>query len=341
MPAPQESSSVQAALEKVKQSQIMGDEGDDLTPPDDDDGMILSGHPAMDDGDGEGTGDDDDAGEKGGKQGAPPAGEEDKPPPKKDEPKYKDLEAANKAATEAAKKMHKATEEAAQLRKDIEQLQATNLELQQKFLERATELSEEENEAILEKALKDMRELDPTDENYEKSMAKLWRKVFGHSEKSLLNVLKAAAKEVFSEEHQAKTQEQREAEARYARWEKGNRIAAEAGLEMEDEEILDNGTIIRSPDYVRFWELVNKAAPEDLSDDEKFSWAAKKMVGNRKASAGKKAAKADEVRNFQEKRMPLGRGAQGPVGGKVPDDTPKAPRTLNEALDRARDRRRI
>lgn len=320
-------SPVQAALEKAKQSQVMDDS---------EEGMILEGHPATL-GDGDEEGDDKDG------KGAAPEGDDGQPASKKTPPdqdlKYKDLEAANKAAQEAAKKMHAATEEAAQLRKDVEALKSQNEELQQKIVERVSELTEEENEALIEKTLKEMRELDPTDDGYEKSMAKLWRKVFGHNEKSQAKALKEAVKEIFNQELSAKTKEEREKQARLDRWNTGNRRAADAGLDMEDEEETENGKIIRSEDYLKFWSLVNDHAPEELPDSEKFDWAIKKMKGKRTAQSNRKAEKEKEVRNLQEKRMPLGRGAQGPSG--TTDDTPPAPRSLNEALGRVRERRRI
>lgn len=322
-------SSVQSALEKARQS--FGDDD-----PATDDLAVLEGHPATEQDD-EGDGD----------QKPKPDAEDDKRGPKGDEDekgkgKYKSVEDAEKAAKSAERRMHTATEEAANLRKELEATKSQLDEMQKKVVERTMEISEEANEEFLEKVLSEMQELDPMDPAYRKSLAKLYRKMFSQNEKVMAQSLQEAAKQIVQEELATKTKEQQEKDERLRRWELGIRLATSAGFDMQDTGTdPETGKITRSDDYLLFWRTFQDA-PNDLDYEEQVDWTIKELnrILGRKVSSKKK--QDDDAKALQNRRVPLGKGSAGPArgGGKeTPAERPSA--LIQSALDKARERRRI
>lgn len=328
-------SPVEAALAKTRATQVMGD--DELPA------VKLTGHPAageeedLETDPGEGKGDDDPnkAKPKG-------EGEEDKGKGEKEEKtdlKHKSVEAANKAAEAAERRMHTATGEAADLRKEVETLKAQVTQAQEKISERASELTEEAMEAFTEGVLGEMQELETSDPEYRKKMAKLWGKIHKEREKQFSKALKQAAKEVVDEALEAKTQEASERNERTRVWEKANRLAVKGGLEMEDLGADEkSGKPIRSDDYLLFWRTAPDA-PEELDEDGKIEWTikeVKRLLGRKVKTVKEKEAKVAEI---QARQQPLGRGSAGPplTGA----DKAARPASLNNALEKAKASRRI
>lgn len=330
-PVEKPKSPVDAALSKAKAAQVMTDE--DMPE------VKLAGHPAEEEGE---TGPEDEKGEEAEtpKKATPEGdeGEEEDEGEDKSEPKHKSIEAANKAARAAERKMHSATEEAARLRKENEALQQKNAEAQEKIAERASELTEEAMEDFTEKVLGEMQELDPNDSEYRKKMAKLWGKIHKEREKQFSKALKQAAKEAAKEVLEEENQHNAERNERTRLWDKCNKVATKAGLEMEDVGADEkSGRPIRSDDYLLFWRTAPDA-PEDLDEDGKIEWTIKevKRITGRKVKASKE--KDEKVRRLQERQTPLGRGSAGPP---PEDQGKKPPASLNSALEKARASRRI
>lgn len=342
-PVEKPKSPVEAALGKAKATQVMTD---DEMPS-----VKLTGHPAEGEGEepgpgeGEGEGEGEEAPRKATPKGEEAEGEgegegdEDEGKKKQPESKYKTKEEAEKAAKAAARKMTEATEEAARLREENKTLKQQNAENQEKIAERASELTEEAMEEFTEKVLGEMQELDASDPEYRKKMAKLWGKIHKEREKQFSKALKQAAKEAATEVLEEKSAEASERNERTRLWDKCNRAAAKAGLEMEDvgaDE--ETGKPLRSDDYLLFWRTAPDA-PDNLDEDGKIEWTIKevKRITGRKVKAVKE--KDEKVRKLQERQQPLGRGSAGPpLEDKA---TGKRPSSLNSALEKARASRRI
>jgi len=329
-------SSVEAALAKAKAGLVMGDEGD----------VTLTGHPAAEDGGaddpGPGAGEGDEAPPvkakpkgAGDDAGAGDEGDDDK----KVEPKHKTIEAADKAVRAAERRMTTATEEAAELRRQNAALTAQVSEAQEKISERASELTEEAMESFTEGVLGEMQELDNADPEYRKQMAKLWGKIHKEREKQFSKALKQAAKEVVDEALTAKDQKSQERNERTRVWEKANRVAVKAGLEMEDLGADETtGKPMRSDDYLLFWRTAPDA-PDELDEDEKIEWTIEEVqrILGRKVKTVK--AKEAAVASIQARQTPLGRGSAGPAP--TPDGLSAKPSSLNNALEKAKASRRI
>lgn len=321
-------SSVEAALDKARAERILTDE--DLGaakvlgghPREEDDGEVHGMEPGPEDGDEDNLGLEEDG-----------EAEEDEEKP----PKHRTVEAANKAAKEAERKMHAKAQEAARLRKELEELKRRSAEVQTKVLERAEEISEAESKAFRVRIMRQMRQLDPADEDYEEKISDLWDQYHDHRDKRKAVALKQAAKEIVQEELDARNREETERQTRLALWDKANRLAEKAGLDMQDAGVDERtGKPIRSDDYLLFWRTAPDA-PEELDEDGKIQWTVKEVqrILGRKVSA--KSEAESKVKELQARRTPLGRGGTGPAQ----ETGDSRPITLGAALEKARERRRI
>jgi hypothetical protein len=333
---------VTAALEKAKAGQVMGD---DAFPT-----VKLVGHPAEKLGEEE-EGEEKEPGEAGetgpegeeeGKEETPEKGEGGE---KKPSVKHTNLEEADRAVKAAERKMHDATTEAANLRKEneglrsrVDDMQVQLTAIQQQVQERAAELSEEEESAIMQKGLKEMQELDTSDPEYLPRMSKIWASTLKKLNKLGDKSVKQAAKEVVKEVLEQQNQEATAQGDRHRLWDKANKQAAKAGLEMEDAGATEGGTPKRSDDYLLFWRTAPDA-PENLDEDGKIEWTIKevKRITGRKVKAVKE--QEAKARQHQERQTPLGRAGGGPDA--APTDKSSRPLSLNDALQKNRAKRVI
>lgn len=267
-----------------------------------------------------------------------PGEREGKPPEEKkglEEPADK----TDKRVADAQRMAHEKADEAARLRKELDQERQEKLELQKQISERAAQISEEAEEEIMQKALEEMQEIDPGDPEYLKKMSKTWTKTLREFRKLDSASLKKATKEVVTEEF--KTREAattKETEERRV-WEDANSKAMEAGLEMEDAGWDEEGKApVRSDDYKLFWHLFAPQAPKNLDRDAKVEWIIKEVKGFKKRMGVK--PKDDKVEKKQLANQPLGRGG-APPGKASTEDTPARPPTMEDALSKMRERNTI
>jgi hypothetical protein len=326
------------------------------------DDRLLSGHPALPPEDEEEKPPGPDETGKGGPEAG--KGKETAPPEKNDREgeeededqgkksgkfKYASHEEAEKAYDEVNKLASRKANEAQKFKEQNESLQAKLADLEGKFNDlqkqiqtRAAEIAvDEESEAQMLKHLQEMTALDREDPDYLKKMSAIWTKAIKSFLKTAAAAHKQAAKEIFDQE-KAKTDEEAEAASqRRSLWDKANRLAAKAGLQMEDTGVDDDGNPVRSDDYVLFWRTAPDA-PAHLDTDEKIEWAikeTKRLIGKLKKTAQEDK---DKVRDIQNRNRPLGRGSAGPGGAPAPGSgEPKERKTINSILANQRRMRTI
>jgi len=262
---------------------------------------------------------------------------EEKPEEKKglEEPPDK----TDKRVADAQRMAHQKAQEAADLKKQLDEERQEKMALLQQIEERAAEISEEDEAKIMETSLKEMQEVDPEDAEYLSKMSKIWAKTLREFRKLDAKANKKAAKQVVDEALKTSREENQKEMDEKRLWEKANQSAIEAGLEMEDEGF-DEGTgaPVRSDDYRLFWHLFAPQAPANLDQEAKIKWIIKEVKAFNKRK-GKTTPTDDKVTKKQLENQPLQRGGAGP--GATQEEEPQGPRSFERILKKHRERQTI
>ena len=250
--------------------------------------------------------------------------------PKKEEaaagPRFKSQEEAEKAHLEAETRMHTATTEAADLKRQNAELQK-KLEVAERPLEKPTEEkpvvkppTEEERMAKIVEATKaanavavpKLRALDPDDPDYEQKYADIQTEIAIATAKALLEVGISTAslsreevEQIYQEKLDAERKKGEATEA--ARIEvKAKDIAIKSGLDLSDPESLDS--IV--------WDRMKGQIPEEIyakgTLEAQVEWVTaevRKRIGKAALTEAERQAAA---RIAQENNQPLGKGGQKP-----------------------------
>jgi len=256
-------------------------------------------------------------------------------PPK---PKYASVEEAERAANEAARKMHEASEAAARDREAREALERENAELkaakEAAEIEAAKPAAIEANQAAYEEALKRIKEIPVTrdddgnlvyPDDYDKQVAAAWASTAPDPEKIIEEVTRrteqkeaerrAAAEAKAAEESAATSAAQIRADA--------EKLAASEGLDMTP----------GSADYRLFYSLVDELAanPEHEYREKPFEEQVKWATGGVRQILGKKIELTDAeraaARRTQTRNAVLERG----ITRQVPAEQPRQ-RSMQEIL---------
>lgn len=209
-----------------------------------------------------------------------PPGEEKPPDPPEFQPKHQTWQETEKARLEAEQKMHTATEEAANLRKELDALKEKDVEKEtaqppEPPTESPKPVTKEERKARVKTALATIRELDETDPDYDEKVAEAWAEAgVGGSEVPFPDkdeIAKAVAQQVRDElkaddeAQRQKGEEERQNQAKVDARTKAEELATGAGLNMA------KGTA----DYRLFWDVAQEIPNEQRSKpfSEQVQWA--------------------------------------------------------------------
>ena len=282
---------------------------------------VFAGHPASDDDDDKTEGDDDTSGSDDTKQDDDSKQDDDNDQQDTDESpieaespkkkfKYASQDEAEKGAKEAERRMHEAIDEVRKMRSEVEEIRKQVTEAAKQG--DVTPQEKKELDGLFKSMLSNIKDLDPNDENYDETLAKVWAEN-----------IKTAISSVLTEEtaKQAETRRQKEAEeANYAMIaKKATSMAKKAGLDMDTED---------SADQELFWNLSANAVGDTLED--RIEWTISK-VNNMKASiAGKTIESQKKSKDAQAKNKVLERGVSNVNVGRKSDDV--KPMSIMEAL---------
>lgn len=233
-----------------------------------------------------------------GKKKETPAGDT---PPKF---KYASQEEAEKATKESEKRMHRATEEAAMLRK---------LLLDQN-VKRSDTRTEEEEDRILDHVLAEIGKIDPEDKDYQKKCSRIWFRASREAAK--LEVSQQAA-------------------------ERDNRVAADRDLEQKVDDALEESGFTSEWDKKAFAVMANYV-PRSISDqDDQIEWVIGQIAEYRKTIIGESQKKADEEVGERRNLKVLGQGSnkKGMISSEVQEEY--KPKTLGEQLRELKQKRRL
>ena len=265
-----------------------------------------------------------------------------------DKPKFATVEEYHKAYKEAETRMHTATGETAKEKAARKAAEKRADEAERKLAEQETEktrlaaeavkpkpLSEDEQDAVFEKAVRDLADLETADENYHKNYAKIWRKaVIEAGQTRTLPDSDTLAEEAANKAWEkiqakqaaetAKTAEERQKEADARIRQQAIDYAKQAGLDMTP----------GSADYRMFFDVANNdlgkqdfMAENPPPIEDQFKWVtdeSKRILGKKveQTEAERQAALANQRRN-----TPLGKG------GNPPPREEFKPKSFSERLD--------
>ncbi len=238
-------------------------------------------------------------------------------------PKYKSLEEAEKATTEATRKMHTATTRAAELERENEELRNKQAQppAQPPAQEAPPAPTSQEMETQVAAVLTEIDNLDPYADDYSTQRAKLWTKVAnlrGGSSIPDESKVTEIVRRTLDEENQNRQARDGEANSRSA----AINMAKEAGLDMADD----------SHDSLLFWKSLGTAPMhEGVTLKEQVDY----MVSQVKAKKGKVAAARSET--APESEILERGGTPRPRTG----DGDHKPRTMGSIRERLREKRTL
>ena len=326
------------------------------------DSMLLGGHPNLEEGAPAGGETDEEkaareAAEAEAAAAAKPPGEEGKPPEKKEEEvkpkfKYASQEEAEKAETEAERKMHEATTAAAEEKRKREAAEAELARAREKPPEKVEEkppaekppkLSKEELRTrrveLRESFLERMWALDTTDPTYKKDLIALMAEMdetmmdLGISASQREADIGTVIKQEVKKQLTARDKDRQEEDLRTARetaWNKAVAYGLEAGLNLNDADSAD----------IDLFEAASNKLPDNLTGKGFTKEVGEWMVNYVRTRTGKvalsEAEKEAAAKKAQELNQPLGKG-----GGLKPKPKPEeeTPGSLREDFEEARGRR--
>ena len=181
--------------------------------------------------------------------------------------KYKSQEEAEAGAKEAERKMHEKAQEVKALKEEIESFKK-NLS---KSVEDG-ELTKKEGASlknIFVDMLKDIDDLDASDESYREKLADIWAKGLGEGLSIQEQERIARMKEEQSKEEENKSIV-----------EQANTLAKSAGLDMDfirDEK----GRPVSTVDYDLFWAIVAKSEPVGKTVEDRINWVIEEVKKKR------------------------------------------------------------
>lgn len=222
--------------------------------------------------------------------------------------KYKTLEEAEKAAKEAEKRMHAATQEAAELRKQLTEL----LEREQSAMAAS---AKEHLAKKIAGTLKEISGLDATENGYEEKAAEMWANLLNETVDLIAeSKIKSTISKQMSE-YEKKLALKSEFDSYYN---KALKTAADAGLDMQE----------NSPDYILFWNIAQNA--KEGSFKEQLDWA---IAETKKVKEGYLKSYAKSMKTKDAKLMqPLERFSEL----KQEVETPETPISISGALKAVR-----
>jgi hypothetical protein len=247
-------------------------------------------------------------------------------------PKYKDHKEAEKGAREHQQKVTEATEATKREREAREKLEQENKELREKLTEKEAkppeppvktlEELEAEQEARILAALEEIGGLDEGDPDYQKKVARAWRKagVGGVGQPAIPDPQEIArlavqqVKEELKAEEEAKRQRDEEGRQQQANADartQADNLAAEAGLNMA------KGTA----DYRLFWDVAGDL-PENLKSKpftEQVHWAVGEVRRLKGEVVQDKQTAAEKAREVQRQNTVLERGSNRPGKATEPE----------------------
>ena len=243
---------------------------------------------------------------------------------------------------EAETRMHTATEETATERKAREAAEERAKVAEEKLAEqerlareaaRPKPLTEEDQDAVFEKAAEEIAELDRTDPDYLKNYARIWRRAVSkageHRAMPDADTLAEEAANKAWEKLQAKqaaesakTAEERQRESQERLDQQANDFAKQSGLNMTP----------GSADYRLFWDIAHNDLGEQefMKGDsppqleEQFKWCADKAKAIRGQVVEQTDAERAAVLAAQKNNQVLGKGSN------PPPKEPVKPRSLSE-----------
>ena len=230
--------------------------------------------------------------------------------PKKEEPvsfkpKYATHEEAEKVEKEAAKKMHKATEEASRLRKML---------LDQNLKNGSDSQTVSEEEKIADAALAEISKLDPeTDKEYNSKCARIWAKAN-----------RQIAKLEFSEQSQVRD----------------TKSAANKDLEEKVDDALEEAGYSSEWDKKAFAVMANYIPTNITDQDDQIEWVIGQIGEYRKTILGEGQKKSEEEKTGRKDLKVLGQGSTK-KGSEKEEEVEHKPETLGEQLKRNKERKRL
>ena len=261
-------------------------------------------------------------------------------------PKFATVEEYDKAYKEAETRMHTATGETAKEREAREAAEKRADAAEAKLAEQEAErerlaaeaakpkpVSEEEQDAIFEKAASDLRDLDPNDPDYARDYGRIMRKAVAAVKSQALVDPDATSEEIANKAWEklqikqtaesAKTAEARQRENQERINREANDFAKQAGLDMTP----------GSADYRLFWDIAHNDLHEQEfmkgdklpPPDEQFKW----VTGEAKRLKGQVVEQTEAERKLaaeaQKKNAIMGKG----VNFTPSKETPRT-KTLSE-----------
>ena len=234
--------------------------------------------------------------------------------------KYKSQEEAEAGAKEAERKMHEKAQEVKALKEEIESFK--------KNLSKSVEDGEltKKEEASLKNIfvdmLKDIDDLDASDESYREKLADIWAKGLGEGLSIQEQERIARMKEEQSKEEENKSIV-----------EQANTLAKSAGLDMDfirDEK----GRPVSTIDYDLFWAIVAKSEPVGETVEDRINWVIeevkRKRTDDRERIINQQKILSEKQKKAQDKNKVLEKGVKI-----IPDKTKdEAPLSMAEALSR-------
>ena len=230
--------------------------------------------------------------------------------PKKEEPisfkpKYATHEEAEKAEKEAAKKMHKATEEASRLRKML---------LDQNLKKGSDAQTVSEEEKIADAALAEISKLDPeTDKEYNSKCARIWAKAN-----------RQIAKLEFSEQSQVRD----------------TKSAANKDLEEKVDDALEEAGYSSEWDKKAFAVMANYIPTNITDQDDQIEWVIGQIGEYRKTILGENQEKTEEEKEGRKNLKILGQGSTK-KGSEKEEEVEHKPITLGEQLKLLKNKRKL
>jgi hypothetical protein len=231
------------------------------------------------------------------------------------EPKYKSIEEATKAQTEAERKMHEATTRTAELEKELAELKAKP--------PAAPAPTPEEIVAKVAEIMDEIDNLDPYADDYKQQRAQKMAEVAtlrstgGMDESTVAETVKR----ILDEERQADQAKRQQEAAEKASRDAAVTMAKEAGLKMDD------------PIVSRlFWDALSRAPyHEGVTLKEQVDY----MVSEAREVVGKMAAEKGAA---SPEPAILERGSSAPIREPAKEEPP---RTMGDIKEQWRERRRI
>ena len=234
--------------------------------------------------------------------------------------KYKSQEEAEAGAKEAERKMHEKAEEARVLKEEIESFK--------KNLSKSVEdgdLTKKEGSSlknIFVDMLKNIDDLDSSDESYREKLAEIWANGLGEG----LSI-QEQAREAKVKEEQAKEEENK------GIVEQANTLAKSAGVDMDfirDEK----GKSVSTIDYDLFWAIVAKSQLVGETVEDRINWVVnevkKKRTDDRERIINQQKILSDKQKKAQDKNKVLEKGVKV-IPDKKEDEVPLS---MTEALSR-------